>query len=517
MPGQRFAFGPFVLNPEAGTLLLQGAPVPVGYRGFLLLKAFLERPGEVLTKTDLFDAAWQGAVVEETNLTVQIASLRKLLGQSPGGGEWIATIPRVGYRFVASVDRPMDRTPGQKAPFPEREPGTGPSIAVLPFVNISADPEQEYFADGIVEDIITGLSQLRWLFVIARNSTYAYKGKAPDVRQVANDLGAQYVLEGSVRRVDDHIRVASQLVDATAGVHVWAERYDRAVTDIFAVQDEITQSVVASIEPQLYAAEYRRIQSKPPESLDAWGYVMRAMPDIWTWGDRESERAIANLRCSIAIEPDYPRAHSLLAWSYITGAHMGRVPFSDVRGLALDSARRAITRDGEDPWGHLALGYVHTLSRQFNDATSELNEALWLNPNFALGYMVLGAAYGFDGRGDEGLKHLAVGSRLSPRDPHQSLYQSACALCHFVEGRYQESIALNRRAVQLRPHFVSAWRTLAAAAGLAGDQDTAMKAVSESLKLQPELSTEWIERSYALVQREHRELYIQGLRNAGLK
>ncbi len=161
------------------------------------------------------------------------------------------------------------------------------------------------------------------------------------------------------------LRVTSQLIDANTGAHVWAERYERATTDVFAVQDEITESVVASIEPELYAAENRRFQNKPPDSLDAWGHVMRAMPHIWTWGEEESEKALADLRRAIAIEPNYARAHSLLAWTYITGSHMGWVAFADVFGLALDSARRSVERDGEDPWAHLALGYVHMLSRRF--------------------------------------------------------------------------------------------------------------------------------------------------------
>ncbi len=249
---------------------------------------------------------------------------------------------------------------------------------MLPFVNLSDDREQEYFADGIAEDIITGLSRLRWLFVVARNSTYPYKGKAPEVREVARELGVRYVLEGSVRRAGDRLRVTSHLVDASTGATVWAERYDRPAADVFAVQDEITGNVVASLEPQLYAAENQRLQVRPPESLDAWGHVMRAMPGIWTWAEEDSVIALADLRRALAIEPDYARAHSLVAMTYIRGAHMGWVPYADVFGPALELARRAVERDGEDPWGHLALGFVHMLSRSFRPAVGELEEALWL-------------------------------------------------------------------------------------------------------------------------------------------
>lgn len=516
MPGQSFVFGPFVLNPEAGTLLRQGVPVALGYRALRLLTAFLESPGQVLTKSDLIDGAWEGAAVEEGNLSVQVASLRKFLGQSPEGKDWIVTVPRVGYRFVGPLEPRKAGVPGRVEASPIESFGDGPSIAVLPFVNLSGDPAQEYFADGIAEDIITGLSKLRWLFVIARNSTYAYKGKTPDVRQVAIDLGVRYVLEGSARRVDNHLRVTSQLIDASTGHQVWAERFDRALADVFAVQDEITESVVASIEPQLYAAESRRFQSKPPESLDAWGHVMRAMPHIWTWGEKESEAALADLRRAIEIEPGYARAHSLLAWTYITGSHMGWVSFTDMFSLALESARRSVERDGEDPWAHLALGYVHMLSRRFKPAIEELEETIRLNPNFALGHMVLGAAHGFAGAGDGGLQHLALGMRLSPRDPHQAFYLTACAICHFVAGRYPECATLNRRAVLLRPRFTSAWRSLAASAGIVGDIDTAAAALAEAKKLQPELSVEWIETHHPIVRPEDRAIYIEGLRKAGL-
>jgi TolB-like protein len=516
MVAQRLTFGPFVLDTGAGTLSREGQLVPAGYRALRLLITLLERPGEVLSKSDLIDGAWDGNAIEEANLTVQVSALRKLLGQSPDGTDWIVTIPRVGYRFAGPVSHPSVVSDSEAPSSTASTPASGPSIAVLPFANLSDDRQQDYFADGMVEDIITGLSRLRWLFVIARNSTYVYKGEVTDVRQVASDLGVRYVLEGSVRRADDRLRVTSQLVDASTGAQIWAERYDRAVADLFAVQDEITESVVASLEPHLYQAENRRFQSRSPESLDAWGFVMRAMPHIWTWAEAGSEIAVGHLKSALKIEPDYARALSLLAWTYITGAHMGWANFADTLGPALDSAKRAIERDGEDPWGHLALGYVHMLTRQFRPAIDALEETLVLNPNFALGHMILGSAYGFGGAGDQGLHHLAMAMRLSPRDPHQALYQSSNALCQFVNGRYLESVSMNRRAVQLRPRFTSAWRTLAAGAGMAGDRETAATALAETRRLQPDLSADWVERHHPLVRPEDRAIYIEGLRRAGL-
>ena len=241
MQGSRFAFGPFVLDLGAGTLLRNDVPVAVGYRGLKLLAALVGRPGEILGKAELMDAAWPGTAVEEGNLTVQIAQLRKLLGPAADGGEWIATVPRVGYRFTGAIEQ-LGGAKRKPLPLPDK-----PSIAVLPFVNVSNDPEQESFADGLTEDLITDLSRHSGLFVIARNSAFAYKGKAMDVRAIAEDLGVRYLLEGSARRAAGRVRINAQLVDAVSGDHLWAERFDRSLEDVFAVQDEVTAKIVEAL------------------------------------------------------------------------------------------------------------------------------------------------------------------------------------------------------------------------------------------------------------------------------
>ncbi|MEO6396199.1 MAG: winged helix-turn-helix domain-containing protein [Devosia sp.] len=508
-------FGPFIFNPDTGTLLRDGLPVNVGYRAFLLLKGLVQRPGEIITKAELFEAGWPGAIVEETNLSVQIAALRKVLAIAAGAPDWIVTIPRIGYRFQGEAN-PLASTPPTSLPDLSLDRVAGPSIAVLPFANLSPDPDQDYLADGIVDDIIAGLSRLRWLAVVARNSSFAYKGKVVDVRTIAAELNVRYLLEGGVRRSGDRLRVTSRLVDGTTGNQVWAEQYDGSLSDVFAVQDKIARGVVASIEPQLYAAEHTLTQQRRAESIDAWGYTMRAMAQIWTWDEAQNGKARDNLRQALALDPIYSRAHSLLALGLMTGAHMGWLVASDALPPAQEAARQSIASDSDDPWGHLALGYVHMLSRRTLLAIDELRESVWLNPNFALGHLLLGAAYGFGGDGDEGLKHLAVSEQLSPRDPHQALSLSAAGLCHFVEGRYAESIAGNRRAVHMRPRFTSAWRTLAAAAGLSGDIETGSSALREAKALQPELSGEWAEAHSPLVRPDDRQLFIEGLRRAGL-
>jgi TolB-like protein/Tfp pilus assembly protein PilF len=517
MPGQTFLFGPFLLDAEKGTLFRAGVPVPVGHRGMLLLRALLSRRGEVLTKADLMDAAWPGTAVEESNLSVQIAALRKLLEASPDGRDWIATIPRVGYRFVGEAKTPGDRIDAPPGSLGSPDPEGAPSIALLPFTNLRDDPEQEYFADGLAEDIITGLSRLHWLLVTARNSSFTYKTGPVDVKQVGRELGVRYVLEGSVRRSGQRVRVSAQLINAVTGLHVWAERYDSEVVDFFPLQDQITESVVASIEPHLYAAEGFRSLRKTPESLDAWGFVMRAMPYMWTWARSDNETALAYLKRATEIDPGYARANSLIAWAYAARLHTGWDAVGESLDLALTFARLAVEQDGADPWAHLALGFVHSMSRRFRPAVEELDAALELNPSFAFGHAMLGLAYGYAGHADEGLGHLSFAMRLSPRDPQQARYLSSMGLCHLMARRFGDAVEFERRSVQLRPHFLAAWRSLAAAAGLSGDREVGISALAEAKRLQPDLSLDWIEKYIPIAHKEDRAMYLEGLRAAGLE
>jgi TolB-like protein/class 3 adenylate cyclase/Flp pilus assembly protein TadD len=392
-----------------------------------------------------------------------------------------------------------------------------PSIAVLPFHNMSGDSEQEYFGDGITEDIITALSKLKGFFVIARNSTFAYKDKAPDVRQVARELGVRYVLEGSVRRAGKRLRVTGQLIDATSGNHIWAERYDRPAADVFALQDEITNSVVSAIEPQLYAAENLRLKSKPPESLDAWGCVVRAMPFIWMWVSQDDDTGINLLKRAIELDPGYARARSLLAWIFASRVSLGNMDYERGISDALALAQRAIDLDPDDPWGHMAAGYVNVFSRRFGPAVEELNEALQRNPGFSYARSILAAAYGYAGLAEEGYRQLEIATRMSPRDYSQSANLSIEGLCHLVAGRYSEAVTAERRAVQIRPDFGTAWRTLTAAAGLAGNLELARQALAECKRLQPGLSIAWVEKYYPMIRAEDRARYIEGLCRAGLE
>ena len=326
-----------------------------------------------------------------------------------------------------------------------------PSIAVLAFQNMSGDPDQEYFADGLAENIITRLSRLRWLFVSARNSSFTYKGKSVDAKKVGRELGVRYVIDGSVRRSGHRLRVSSQVIDLSMGLQVWAKQYDVELADFFAVQDQIAESVIAAIEPRLYEAEYQHFQSSPPDSLDAWGFVAKAMPYVWNWiSAHEIEVAQALLTRATDLDPDYPRANSLLAWTHAARFQSGLAD-ADVLPAAHAMAQRAIRRDPEDPWCHMAAGYVHMVSRGFAPAVRELSEAIKLNPSFAFAHVVLGLTYGYGGMGDDGLHHLAIAARLSPRDFTYAANFSATGLCYFMKRRFADAVECERRAVESIP------------------------------------------------------------------
>ena len=298
-----------------------------------------------------------------------------------------------------------------------------PSIAVLPFQNMSHDPEQEYFADGLTEDIITGLSRQRWFFVIARNSSFTYKGAAVDVRDVAAQLGVRYVLEGSVRKAANRVRVTGQLIDASNGNHLWAEKYDRELADIFALQDDITNRVIGSVAPQILVAEAARVQRKPPQSVDAWDLVMQAVPHMWRMSTDEHARAQELLQRAIALDGNYAHAHALLGWTYVTMFNLDtRRPIGEWTDRALATGATAATLDDEEPWAHLVLGLGHARRRRPQLAFRHLTKSVELSPSFALGYAGLGYALACGGQPESGLQALEEAHRLSPRDPFLAIY-----------------------------------------------------------------------------------------------
>ncbi len=493
---------------------------------FDLLIYLLQNRDRVVSKDDLFASVWGGRVVSESTLTSRINAARRAVGDSGENQKLIRTVARKGLRFVGVVDTrsngadlapaaaPADEIHEQSRmamPLPDR-----PAIAVLPFTNMSGDPEQEYFSDGISEDIITALSKLRWFFVIARNSSFTYKGKAVHMKQVAEELGVGYVVEGSVRKGGDRVRITVQLNDVTTGSHLWAEKYDRGLADVFAVQDEITEAIVAAIEPQLYAAENFRAQRKPPESMDAWDLVMRALSHYWRVTRQDNVVAQALLEKAINIDPKYGQALGVLATSYTFSAHMGWADMATVVPIAERAALASIQADSEDPWAHHALGSVSLFKRRFEDSLAAFESALSLNPNFSLAQGYYGLALSYCGRWQEAGVAAQRALRLSPRDPFAAIFCGIAAYAHFVGRNYDEAIRLASESIRQRGDFVGGHRVLTAAAGMAGHDDLAKAALIELERAQPNISIAWLVSHMPILSDTDREHYLEGFRRAGL-
>jgi TolB-like protein/class 3 adenylate cyclase len=423
--------------------------------------------------------------------------------------------PVRAYR-VSLGSAPADHRRGEPAQRPALPLPDKPSIAVLPFQNMSSDPEQEHFADGIVEDVITALSKLRWFFVIARNSTFAYKGTTPDVRQVARDLGVQYVVEGSVRKIGERLRITAQLCDAMSGNHIWAERYDRGVEDVFAVQDEIVENIAASIEPQLYATEYVRIQSHQPDSLDAWGCVARAQWHLSRLTAEGNENAKQILERAVALSPSYAKARSLLAFALVRRVWFGTAPLDASVPIAREQVKAALLLDESDPWAFLADGLVNCLERKFTDSVAAFRAAIALNPNFAMAHGYIALPLAMSGNTAAALAALERALRISPLDPYNVAFLHFASIAHFATEEYRQSIEFDRRALRERPDFVIALRFIAASHAMLGEIHDARAAVAELLRLQPSCTISYIDSLPRFARAADQQRFIEALRKAGL-
>jgi TolB-like protein len=517
----QFIFSNHVLDTNRQELSCGGEGVPIEPQVFNLLQYLLENRDRVVSKDDLFDKIWEGRIVSESTLTSRINAVRKAVGDSGRDQHLVRTIARKGFRFVGDVRvSHLEMKPGEGSENHSNKDSLSfldrPAIAVLPLTNMSEDPGQEYFSDGISEDIITALSKLRWFYVIARNSSFAYKGKSLHLKQIGEELGVGYVVEGSVRKDGDRVRITVQLNDVITGSHIWAERYDRCLADVFAVQDEIAQAIVAAIQPQLYAAENFRAQRKPPDSMDAWDLVMRALSHYWRVTRQDNMVAQALLEKAINIDPNYGQALGVLAASHIFSAHMGWETMAKAVPFAERAALAAIRADSEDAWAHYALASVYLFNRRFEDSLAEFELALELNPNFSPARGYYGVALTYCGRWEEGDRAARHALRLSPRDPFAAIYCGVAAYSQFVGRNYEEAIRLSREALRHRADFVGAHRVLTAAAAAGGFDDVASAALKELRRVQPNISLEWIANEMPFKREEDRVCYLDGFRRAGL-
>ena len=514
MSERTLTFGRYRLEPQSG-LMSGDRNVHLTPKALALLSFIADRPGEVVTKDQLFGAVWPEVNVGDAALVTCIQELRRALKDDARRPRYIETLHRRGYRFVGKMavappNAAVDSNARALA-LPDR-----PSIAVLPFANMSEDPDQQHFADGISEDLITDLSRIHWLFVIARNSTFVYKNRAVDVKQVARELGVRYVLEGSVRRAGKRIRISAQLIDAVTGGHHWAERYDRELGDIFAVQDEITRSVVAAIEPRLLAAEGIRTLSRSSDDLGAWERVARAENDVWRLTRADYATAIKGLEQTVEIYPDYAPARSRLAFCLLFSAHMGWIDREYGLRTGRLHANRAIELDDCDSWGQTALGYLGMMEWRTEASIAAFRRAVELNPNSAKAHGDLGRGLAFAGQDREAIAQVEDAIRLSPLDPDMAMFLGAIAVAHYGAGRYADALRHAEELLRSRPGFQGAQRLRCASLAQTGRIDEARSFLAMIRREQPQLSIDWIRASVPYQTPELMERFLEGMRKAGL-
>ena len=392
-----------------------------------------------------------------------------------------------------------------------------PAVAVLPFNNLSGDPGQEYFTDGLTEDIITALAAWQFFPVIARNSTFVYKGKAVDVKQIARELGARYVLEGSIRKGGNRLRITAQLIDAATGLHIWAERYDRELEDIFSLQDEIAQRIAATMEPELERAEYRRIVSGKPKNLDAWDYCRRGNALLNEFTKEGNEQARQMFERALELDSTYSQAHCGLAQTHHRDINLD---LSESReesvAKCLEAARRAVKLDDMDSSAHWMLGLALQWAGQYELAVAAAERATQINPSNAQAHVSLGTALAFAGRHEAGIASIERGLQLNPQDPRSYLFTAILARTHLNARNHKEAMEVARKAIQRKSDHPLAYIYLAASLGHLGRQAEARAALDECERAKPGYVENWIHRQSAEATQVENQHILDGLRKAGL-
>jgi TolB-like protein/DNA-binding winged helix-turn-helix (wHTH) protein len=502
----RHSFGPFVLDPVCGLLQRNGKSVALGRRGFALLEALFDAEGGVVSKSELMESGWPGAIVEEGNLTVQIAALRKALGRTPEGQEWIVTVPRVGYRLL----RPGAVMAEADGPFPV--------LAVLPFANLGGDAEQEYFADGVVDDVITALSRFRSFSVIARNSTFGYKGRGIDVRQVARELGVRYVLVGSVRRAGNQLRITAQLIDSGSGAHLWAESFDGVLDEVFSFQDRITENVATVVEPRIRIAEIERSRRERPGSIASYDACLNALSKILAESASENAMAYALLTQAMTLEPDNAQLLGLAAWALEHRITMGWPAIgANDREKCFEFARRGLERAAGDPaiMAQCAMALVQ-VAREYDWGMAVLTRAVDSNPNNMSVVTSAGVASLHCGSLAGALSLFQRASRLSPRDPFAHICLSGAAHAQVILGNYEEALASAARALALNPNFDPIYWMLIAANVHLGRMEEARHFLGELMRMAPDVTIASIRGGQPAKDPTRLAAVLDGLRMAGL-
>jgi TolB-like protein len=499
-----------VLDLTRRELLRDGQTIRVEPKIFDLLVYLVENRDRLITKDDLIAKVWAGRIVSESALASAINAARKAVGDSGQEQRLIRTRARKGFRFVGTITSNGASTP---MVLPDK-----PSIAVLPFQNMSGDPNQEYFADGIAEDLITALSRGSWFFVIARNSSFAFRAEKLDVRTIAQRLGVRYLVEGSVRKIGSRLRVTAQLIDAASGTHLWADKYDGSLDEMFELQDRIIENLMGAIEPKLRSAEIARTRRKRSENLDAFDLLLQALPNHWAMSCQGFGRAIELLDRAIALAPGYAEA---LGYAAACRA------FRPLHNCSPDPAKdfeeadrlswRALEADPLDPVALRSASFVSVLTkRDYETALNLIDRSLAVDPNGALTWGYRGWINVWAGHPDEAIADCDKALRLSPFDHWISTHTLGKSFALTMSGRFEDGLRWARRAMQENPQWTASYRGLAAALVLNGKVDEARPVAARLWEIDPDFSVERWSETAPFRRTEGQEVFFSALRTAGL-
>jgi TolB-like protein len=522
----RYLFEEYAFDTDRRELHRGADVVSVAPQVFDLLDYLIRNRERVVSKDDLINAIWNGRIVSDAALTTRLNAARSAIGDSGEEQRLIKTLPRKGFRFVGPVREAQEAADpaiagnATEPPKPALTLPDKPSIAILPFANLSSDPEQDYFADGMVDDIITALSHFKALFVIARNSSFTYKGRAVDVKQIGRELGVRYVLEGSVRKSANRVRITGQLVDTATGAHLWAERFDGGLGDIFDLQDQVTESVVGAIAPAVEKAEIERARRKPTESLDAYALYLRGLARFYQFGNRQAnDEALRLFNSATKLDPDFASAYGRAASCYAFAKMNGWITdtandIAEVTRLA----QRAVELGKDDAFALAASGWALAyVVRDLELGAALIDRALGLNSNLAEAWSYGGWVKNFLGEPEAAIERFARAMRLSPLDPRVTVMRGGTAFAHFFLGRYDEAASWAAKALQDSPDFQGGLRIAAASNAMAGRPEQAHKAMARLRQLNPVLRVSTLKDVLGPYRRaEDLSRLEEGLRRAGL-
>lgn len=507
-----YEFGDVRIDGQLREITRSGDPVSVQPQVLDLLLFLVSNPDRVVSKDELIDAVWEGRAITDSALNARINAARKVVGDTGETQTIIKTVPRKGYRFVANISdgsAPAEEAVVTRAP-------SVPSLTVLPFADGGIDTEHRFLADGLTEDVVTALSKLRGFFVTDRNTTFSLKDTAKDPRAVAEEMGVRYILQGSVRSAGQRIRVNASLTDTETNAQLWGERYDRDLTNIFDLQDELTESLVARLSPELYAAEHARLKRRPPNNLDSWECFVHAIHDYGKQSKDSSASAVVQLERAIELDPHYAQALGLyatiLAWRVIQGWE----PFDETLARARSAADRAVLADPNDPWASIGRGYVSITAREEAAAIMNYGRAVDLSPNFAYARALLGVSNAYAGNADLARGHIEKAIALSPLDTFIDKFFLYLAIAEFQAARYTEAADAAERAIQIKPGHASSHMFRAAAHALNGNQEIAEAACAAYLEVVPAATASRIEQTVLYYNPDDRRRMADGMRKAGL-